>query len=55
MKECRIQIRKFPRSGSKAMSVERREKERKSVITMVSSCTPEPIVREFGLEVFILS
>ena len=53
--ETKFQPREFPRSGSKAMSVERREKERKSVITMVSTCTPEPIVREFGLEVFILS
>ena len=35
--ETKFQLRQFPRSGSKATSVERKKKEWKSVITMVST------------------
>ena len=37
-REIKCQPRECPRSGSKAIDVERRKKENKSVITMVSTC-----------------
>ena len=36
--ETKFQPREFPRSGSKAIDVERKREEKKSVITMVSTC-----------------
>ena len=40
--ETKFQLQEYPQTGSKAMSVEREKKERESMITMVSTCTPEP-------------